>query len=146
MSDATSGLFALAGVALGWAGEFVRERSATRTRHADEKAVRLRAAYADVVAAADDMRQRAVGLDFLMLLVTKQFGSYGQLNEELTKGVHDFGSARRSLLLESDAKDRAVLVALANVQTSFTGFLALLRGYIERDEALPTVNVLGHLA
>lgn len=123
------GAIVLAGVVLAQWWQSKRAREEAVERRADEKAGRLRAAYHEVVAAADSLKARAFQL---VKLIGDATGVHPDDWESLLEKVPEAAggwstsAARAALLLEADDADQAVLAALDSARTEAVNVRAAL--------------------
>lgn len=133
------GLIALAGVALAqwWQSKRTREEAASRRKI--EKAARLRVAYAELVAAAEEMRASSVSIGFLHIMAFQQEpGARESFIAKLSAADRDVSASWAALGVETDDADRAVQEALSEVRSAYRGFVATVYRYTKETAALPT--------
>lgn len=116
------GAIALAGVALAQWWQSKRAREDADIRRAGEKAGRLRAAYHEVVTAADWLRARAFELVDLSDELRRDAAEWSSLVEMLTEADQPTSAARAALLLEADDADRDVLAAFTSARSADASF------------------------
>lgn len=103
------GFLAIAGGALAQWWQSARAREEARDRLKAEKAARLRAAYAEIVASADHMRGHAASLWVLEFAVRRSSEEWLEFVDKFAEAPLPISQARTALFLEADEADRAAL-------------------------------------
>jgi hypothetical protein len=138
------GAVALAGVALAQWWQSRRAGEDAERRRMAEKAGRLRAAYHDVVAAAERLRGRAFELMELGDEIARSPADWRRFVQKIAETDDSISDARTALLLEAEDADRAVLTAFTSASEADTKFkLALMKraGRREKGDNVPATEL-----